>query len=219
MFKQPIGSIFEIAEGTLLDIRLHEWTIKDRFLSFPVSRLFDKESGIFHNLYEYNVWIDLIKTSTFDEVKIGDGMLKNILTVVYILNIIFYIVGIVCVFITFIDIIKYVVNKIRNKKNTTFPSMSINNINNICNINNISDNKCIIKTKYIDNTNDVDIVDSKIKLHLNFKIICIMLFTLAIVSYISFNVKYPYSCNSNYRYISYITFAMAGCIASRDFFV
>lgn len=219
LFKQPIGSIFEIAEGTLLDIRLHEWTIKDRFLSFPVGRLFDKESGIFHNLYEYNVWIDLIKTSTFDEVKVEDVMLKNILTVVYILNIIFYIVGIVCVFITFIDIIKYVVNKISNKKNTTFPSMSTNNINNIYNINNISNNKCISKTKNIDNTNDVDIVDSKIKLHLNFKIICVMLFTLAIVSYISFNVKYPYSCNSNYRYISYITFAMAGCIASRDFFV
>ena len=49
---------------------------------------------------------------------------------------------------------------------------------------------------------------------LNFRIICLMLFTLAIFAYLFFNIKYPYSCNSNYRYISYITFAMAGCLVT-----
>ena len=178
LFKQEIGGMWEIAKGTLLDMRYYTYTMFDRYLSLPISRLFDKESGIYHNDYEYNIWIDMIKTSTFDEFNFGNGNIKNFLIFVYMLNIAFYIVSIICVALTFVDVIKIIVNKKAGLKLSP-PQES---------------------------TND---------LHTNFKIMCLMLFALTIFSYVFFNVKYPYSCNSNYRYVAYITFAMAGCIASR----
>ena len=39
-------------------------------------------------------------------------------------------------------------------------------------------------------------------------IICLALVILALFSYVSLCVKMPYGCTSNFRYISYISFAM-----------
>ncbi len=167
LFGQQIGSIYEVGMGSTVDLKMYNYTIVDRFLSFPISRVVEKTNGIYHDFSEYNVWIDLIKTSTYDEFNFGNGTIKSFLTVLYFANIIFYFVGFIAVIITTIDVIKMFMNK------TSF-----------------------------DNA------------YLNFKTICLMLFVLALFAYISFNVRYPYTCNSNYRYIAYITFALAGSIAS-----
>ena len=171
VFKQGFGEIYEVAKNTKLDLTKHYKPFNDRFLSFPIDKIFDKEYGIFHDWFEYNVWIDLIKTSTFDEFHLGEGLsfdniTRPLLTILYVLNILFHIISIVSIVITFINVIKNIFTKNKNCKS----------------------------------------------LVLNFEIICLMLFALAIFAYLFFNIRYPYSCNSNWRYIPYITFAMAGAI-------
>lgn len=169
LFKQPIGAIYEVAINTKLNLRKYSYTIFDRFLSIPLYKIFEKENGIYHNYLEYNVWIDLLKTSTFDEFHLGKGTdIEFFCIVLYILNILFYIASLISIIITFIKVVRsIVVNKIRHNDSL-----------------------------------------------LNFRIICLMLFTLAIFAYLYFNIRYPYSCNSNYRYVAYITFAMAGCLST-----
>ena len=168
LFKQPIGSIYEVAINTKLNLRKYSYTIFDRFLSIPLDKIFEKENGIYHNYFEYNVWIDLIKTSTFDEFHIGKNTnMEVFLRLLYIANIAFYIASFISIIVTIVKVIKSIT----------------------------------IKVKYNNSL-------------LNFRIICIMLFILAIFAYLYFNIRYPYSCNSNYRYISYITLAMAGCLAT-----
>ena len=44
---------------------------------------------------------------------------------------------------------------------------------------------------------------------LNIRILSIILYFIAIISYFFFNFKYQYSCNSNFRYISYLSFSQA----------
>ena len=171
LFKQGFGEIYEVATKSKLNLKKFSWTINDRFLTIPIDRFFDKENGIFHNWHEYNVWIDLIKTSTFDEFHLGEGLAhenitRPLLTIVYILNTLFYIVSCVSIVFTFVDVIKNIFTKTKTYKS----------------------------------------------LILNLEIISLMLFALAIFAYLFFNIKYPYSCNSNWRYIPYITFAMVGGI-------
>lgn len=166
LFGQQIGSIYEVS-GATVDLKKYNYSIVERFLSFPIDRVVEKNNGIYHDFSEYNIWIDLIKTSTYDEFNFGNGLICIFLTILYFANIIFYIVGFISVVITTINVIKMFMNK----------------------------TSC-------DNP------------YLNFKTICVMLFVLALFAYISFNVRYPYTCNSNYRYIAYITFALAGSIAS-----
>lgn len=173
LFKQEIGGVYEISKNSLLDLRRYSYTINDRFLSFPINKLFDKDYGIFHSTFEYNVWIDLIKTSTFDEFNFAKdisfgNIINHFFTFIYILNFIFYIIG-------FTSIIKILIDIVKN-----------------------------IFTAKIKFQNPV----------LNFKIMCVLLFILAISAYLFFNIRYPYSCNSNYRYIAYITFALVGAIIS-----
>lgn len=171
LFKQDIGGIWEIAKDTKLDMRNYSYTATDRYLSIPIHRLFDVKSSIYHDKYEYNIWVDLIKTSTFDEFNFGNGNIKAFCTILYIYNIIFYIASIISIILTFIKVLKSIFDK---------------------------------KIRHDDPL-------------LNFRIICLMLFALAIFAYLYFNIKYPYSCNSNYRYIAYITFAMAGCLSTAIF--
>ena len=191
LFGQKFGGVWEIAKGTLLDMRYYTYTIFDRYLSLPINRLFDKKNGIYHDMYEYNIWVDMIKTSTFDEFNFGEGNIKTLLTFIYALNIVFYAVSIVCVILTLIDVIKSIgLVKLAPTKSINYKTGSHSSPLQELNL-------------------------GKDFLHLNFKIMCLMLFGLAIFSYVFFNVRDPYSCNSNYRYVAYITFAMGGCIASR----
>lgn len=188
LFGQKFNEVTEIAAETAYDLKLYDIDFVDRFLSFPFHRLFgDKtgnynnsqiyhwlyeeyggDAGIYHQALEYNIWIDLIKTATFDEYNFKKGLLYGLYTFIYILNIIFFFVG--------------------------FASMIINCVK-------------IIKTIYISFINkNGDIIKNNI---LNARIISILLFIIAMSSYIVFNYKYLYSCSSNFRYIPYLLFSLA----------
>lgn len=178
LFNQKFVEIFEIAKNGPLDLRNYTFTIQDRFLSFPLERLFGDRTGladqsmnyymvymrygantrIYHQFLEYNIWVDLIKTATFDEYNFGYGAMYFACLVTYILNIIFFFAG--------------------------FISIAVNIIR-------------LFKTKVI----------SVFSNTFNARIISIILFIIAMASYIGFNYNYPYSCNSNFRYIPYLLFS------------
>lgn len=48
---------------------------------------------------------------------------------------------------------------------------------------------------------------------LNLRILAVLLYFVAILSYFFFNYKYQYSCNSNFRYVSYLAFSQAVLVA------
>ena len=187
MFEAEFGAIAEIAIGTLMAMKYWSWTLVDRFLSLPIDRIVEtkinvekllidvskvnviniKPYGIYHSKVEYNVWIDLIKTATFDEFNFTKTKWHSLCVVLYAANYVFHAVGLATIVLNIKDVIK-----------------DIRNIGLKCS----------------------DPI-------LNLKITSIMLFILAIAAYVGFNYKYPYSCNSNYRYIAYITLAFAISIA------
>ena len=158
----PIGYVFEIGKGSNIYINGSRAGISRRVLSLPLQRLELKKEGIYHDFSEYNIWVDLFKTSTFDEFNYGKDRFYLILKIIYFLNILFYIFGSITIIINLINIVLSIIRK------------------------------------------NIDVNDSKT----NLKIISIMLYFLAIISYILFNMKYTYSCSSNYRYIPYITFGL-----------
>lgn len=184
-FNQGFGEIFEIAKNTKMDMTKYSYTVFDRFLSFPIKRLWtqeytqtngvltatNKNFGIFHDYIEYNIWVDLIKTATFDEFdfsKIIPYILKPFFILIYILNIIFHLVGVYTIFYNIYIVTKSIIKKSFDIKNPIF----------------------------------------------NMQILSIMIFMLSIFAYVSFNYKYQYSCNSNYRYVAYMTLAFSFSITT-----
>lgn len=166
LFDQPMGAISEIAVDSILDMKKYNWTFIDRFLSIPIDRFLDNETGIYHSFIEYNAWIDLIKTAGYDEFNFSKAFANGMFIVIYVLNILFFFTSFIAFIITTIKVIKEILKKNINVYSSIF----------------------------------------------NFKMLCIMLYILALIAYIGFNVKYAYSCNTNYRYIAYITFAMIGLL-------
>lgn len=171
LFGVPLGFVGEIAKGTRLEIDTNAYGIVDRFLSFPISRLFDKETGIYHNMVEYNAWIDLIKTSTFDEFNFSKSGNEYFNTFIYILNTIFHITAFIMAFVLLIKKIINSILHINSKK------VALQNIES-----------CVMR--------------KNLTLYLG-----LSLYIIAIFIYVLFNVMHPYSCNTNYRYILFITFA------------
>ena len=175
LFGVRFGEIYEIAVGTDLDMRKYSYTFIDRFLSFPLNRVFNNEYGIYHDMAEYNIWIDFLKTATFDEYNYGKTIAYPLLVLLYVVNIIFHMFGLFTIVYNLISSLKYILNK------------------------------------FISKVKNLDL--SKSYCHLeNLRIISVILYIIAICSYVGFNYKYQYSCNSNYRYIQYITFAVATSI-------
>ncbi len=162
VFGQKFGEISNVVSGTVFDMTERNFTFVERYLSFQLYKLFDGRYDIFHDWTEYNIWVDLVKTSAFDEFQFRFDNIYPALFVVYLLNIVFWFLGIVSVIY----------------------------------------NSIVIKIKKIK-------LPENLK---NLKNLSLMLFALAIIAFFSFNVNYPYSCNSNYRYVAYITFALAGNI-------
>ena len=115
---------------------------------------------IYHQFIEYNIWIDLIKTATFDEYNFGYGSIYILCMIVYVLNIIFFFAGFISIIVNLIRLFKPQKLKIQS---------------NI----------------------------------FNARMISILLFVMAIASYVGYNYKYQYSCNSNFRYIPYLLFSYA----------
>ena len=65
LFDQSLTYILDFGRDSWLHAVIKEKTIYDRFLSLPISQLVHRERGIFHDYQEYNIWVDLIKTSIF----------------------------------------------------------------------------------------------------------------------------------------------------------
>ena len=159
LFGQGFGEIFDVTKGSVLDLSLKNYTLVERYLSIPLHRFYDNVNYIFHDWIEYNIWVDLIKTSTFDEFHYRTRPYYPFLVVIYIINILFWLLSIIAIIY---NVITTITKKIYYDKN-------------VKELRNIS----------------------------------FILFALAITAYLGFNIKYPRSCNSNYRYIAYITFAQA----------
>ena len=172
LFGVRFGEISEIAVGSSLDMRNYTYTVYDRFLSLPLKRLFDKKTNIYHDMIEYNIWVDFFKTATFDEFNYGKTAMYPFLVLLYILNIVFHVFGLFTVVCNLVNGVKYIFNKFLSK---------VKKID-------LSIEHCYFE---------------------NLRIISVILYIIAICSYVGFNYKYQYSCNSNYRYIQYITFAVA----------
>ena len=166
LFSQPLGEIPDMAAGSTLDLARYQYTIVDRFLSFPLSGMTTKRYGIFKNVLEYNVWMGLYKTATFDDfnyIKIKHTFVPGV--ILLILNGSFFLLSIISFFYILIDTIKTTCNAISNK--------------------------CINQTIKNDD--------------FNIKNLSIVLIVISLVFYIIFNLRYAYTCSSNYRYILYIT--------------
>ena len=180
LFNQGFADIFEVAKGGPLDMTQYSFSLYDRFLSFPIGRLFGDESGIadksmvyymsymryggntriYHQFIEYNIWIDLIKTATFDEYNFGYGSIYILCMIVYVLNIIFFFAGFISIIVNLIRL--FMPQKLKIQSNI-----------------------------------------------FNARMISIMLFVIAMASYVGYNYKYQYSCNSNFRYVPYLLFSYA----------
>ena len=170
-FDIPLGAISEIAIDSPLDLRNYAWTFTDRFLSFPLNRVVEANNGIYHDFIEYNAWIDMIKTATFDEFNFSTTAFHTLCTILYFANIAFFLIGIITIILNIRDLIVEASKNVGVNLNTVGAKLASPNF--------------------------------------NLKIIGLLLFFLAIFAYVSFNIKYPYSCNTNYRYVAYITFALA----------
>lgn len=171
LFNQPFTYVLTVTQNNPLYIDNSDSI--SRFLSFPFSRLIDKKYGVYHSYNEINIWLDLLKTSTFDEnYFVSKNFLPSI--ILLILNLIFYI----------ISIIVFLYNVI----------------------------KCIFD--FMEKKNCRDLSKSGYEIYFDLKCyIPIMLIILAVVSYVIFNINYPASCSSSYRYCSYITLGNAILIA------
>lgn len=167
MFGQGFGEISDVVKGTVFDMTLRSYSDTERYWTFAFSKLYDGKYDIFHDWTEYNIWVDLVKTSAFDEFQFREYPVYPALVVVWLYNIIFY-------FTTFIAMIYNIVTLIMAAVKKEIKNFAKN--------------------------------------MLNLRLLSIMLYVLAIVSFLAFNLKYPYSCNSNYRYIAYILFALVGSL-------
>ena len=139
----------------------------ERYWSFAFSKLYDGKYDIFHDWNEYNIWVDLVKTSAFDEFQYRDTVFSPLLVIVWLYNILFYFVSTIAMINNIVTLIIAVVRK------------------------------------------EIKIIAWNI---LNLKLLSIMLYIIAMIAFLLFNMNYPYSCNSNYRYVAYIIFALAGSL-------
>ena len=162
VFGQGFGEISDIVQGSALDMRLKNFTFAERYLTFAFGKLYDGRYDIFHDWTEYNIWVDLIKTSAFDEIQYRVDSIYPARYVVWFLNIVYLFVGTISIVYNTIVLI---LRKFRGPEN-------------VRNLRNLS----------------------------------LMLYFLAFVSFLLFNLKYPNSSNSNWRYVAYITFGLAGSI-------
>lgn len=154
MFKQPLTYILDFKDhwNPILYTKIRTKNFFERYVIFPFNDVIS-DRGIYHDMGEYNIWMDLLKTSTFEEFSytnnahIFAGMMLTFNFLLYLLAI--------------ASIIYLIIGFIKKSNN---------------------DNKFAI-------------------------IMCLALVVLALFSYISLNIKMPYSCTSNFRYISYLAFA------------
>ena len=168
VFNQGFGEISDVVKGSVFDMTLRRYSDVERYWSFAFSKLYDGKYDIFHDWTEHNIWVDLVKTSAFDEFQFRDySVIYPALFIVWLYNVLFYFVSFIAMIYNIVTLIMAAVKR---------------------EIKNIAWNM------------------------LNLRLLSIMLYVLATLAFLLFNINYPYSCNSNYRYVAYITFALAGSL-------
>lgn len=152
-FNQEFTYILDFGRNSWLHSNIKDKTIVQRFISLPFSQLIHHERGIYHDYYEYNIWVDLIKTSIFEEFSYG--------TIPSYPGTLMFICNIIICFSVIIALI-YTIVKLLIKQYT--------------------------QNKYL-------------------AMLAISITLLGLISYVSLCVKMPYSCTSNFRYITYVAFS------------
>ena len=210
LFGVPLGFVGEIAKGTRLEIDTNVYSIVDRFLTFPISRLFDSEVGIYHSMVEYNAWIDLIKTSTFDEFNFSKCGNEYFNTFIYVLNIIFHITTFIMAVVLLIKNVFHTINILNTKRNIRLNDLKLKVSKSID-----AKNSNLKSNNYENSNKDAlqNIESCAIRKNL-ILYLGLSLYIIAIFIYVLFNVMHPYSCNTNYRYILFITFAESLIVVS-----
>ena len=210
LFGVPLGFVGEIAKGTRLEIDTNVYSIVDRFLTFPISRLFDSETGIYHSMVEYNAWIDLIKTSTFDEFNFSKCGNEYFNTFIYVLNIIFHITTFIMAVVLLIKNVFHTINILNTKKNIRLNDLKLK-VSKLVDTKNSNLKSNNYKNSNKDALQNIEscAIRKNLILYLG-----LSLYIIAIFIYVLFNVMHPYSCNTNYRYILFITFAESLIVVS-----
>lgn len=152
LFNQSFTYILDFGRNSWLHEIIKTKNVYERFFSFPLSQFYTNR-GIFHDYQEYNIWVDLLKTATFEEFS----YVSSSYFYAFMMLIINFIIGILTILAIIYIIIMF------------------------------------FKKKYVGN--------------LSLTFITLFLTLMALISYISLNIKMPYSCTSNFRYISYIAFS------------
>ena len=162
LFNQPFNYVRKLAESNPLYVKNDN--LFDRLFPFYFSRIVVPKYNIYHALNEFNIWIDLIKTSILGEYTYGNFSY-------YFANVIMLFCGIL---IYLFSIISYIV---------VFAYYALRVI------------------KYRAN------LLSKLDLKYLLIGLSLALMTIGITSFTFFNLNYPASCSSHFRYIMYVIFA------------
>ena len=67
LLDQEFTYILDFGRDSWLHEVIKEKNVFERFFSLPITQLIHTDRGIFHDYQEYNIWVDLIKTSVFEE--------------------------------------------------------------------------------------------------------------------------------------------------------
>ena len=93
LFDQSFTYILDFGRESWLHEVIKEKNIYERFFSLPVSQLFHKTQVIFHDYQEYNIWVDLIKTSIFEEFPYGHSPLACVFAgVMFLINLPYWLI-------------------------------------------------------------------------------------------------------------------------------
>ena len=93
LFDQSFTYILDFGRDSWLHEVIKEKNIYERFFSLPISQLFHKTQVIFHDYQEYNIWVDLIKTSIFEEFPYGHSPLACVFAgVMFLINLPYWLI-------------------------------------------------------------------------------------------------------------------------------
>ena len=104
---QGLTYILDFGRDSWLHAVIKEKNIFERFFSLPISQLIHKERGIFHDYQEYNIWVDLIKTSIFEESPYGHSPLACVFAgVMFLINLPYWLILLPCLGFVIYKLIK-----------------------------------------------------------------------------------------------------------------
>ena len=107
LFDQSFTYILDFGRDSWLHAVIKEKNIFERFFSLPISQLFHETQVIFHDFQEYNIWVDLIKTSIFEEFPYGHSPLGCVFAgIMFLINLPYWLVLLPCTIFIIYKLIK-----------------------------------------------------------------------------------------------------------------